>query len=429
MHFREMWQGFGGTRIIQCTRECVRIGRWSVMAMMQQRNMKVCMIAYAEYGPDARIKAYVRSIEQIGGAVDILVLQERANGSQDTIGNSRIFHLTSKYQGGNAVLYILSYLRFSLKAFWKVSHMAIRDRYDTVHVHNMPNFIVFSAIVAKLLGAKVLLDVHDLMPVNYMVKFNVGEEHWLIKLLVMEQRVSAWLASHILCADHMQKNYLERVCGIRGDKITIIMNLPHEELFQPIPKQRSNAQFRLIYHGTIAKRLGIDILLKAIAEIGDEIPVHLSIYGAGDYLPEALILAETLGLDKKVYFSKAFFPAEKVAEMVSGMDVGVIGNRRSLATERFMMPVKLLEYVYLKIPVVAPRLEIIQSYFDEGMLKYYEPENVKGLARCIVELYRSSQERERLVENALKFYEQHSWKVQAKQYLALIRAPCESTYS
>jgi len=396
------------------------------MAMIPQPNMKICMIAYAEYGPDARIKAYVRSIEQIGGFVDVLVLQERATGGLDTIGNSRVFHLTSKYQGGSTICYILSYLRFFLKSFWKMSHMAIRERYETVHVHNMPNFIVFAAIVPKLLGAKVLLDVHDLMPVNYMVKFNVGEDHWLIRLLVVEQRVSAWFASHILCADHMQKNYLERVCGIRGDKITVIMNLPHEETFQPLHKQRSNAQFRLIYHGTIAKRLGIDILLKAIAKIGDEIPVHLSIYGAGDYLPEALSLAETLGLDKKVYFSKAFFPAENVAEMVSGMDVGVVGNRRSLATERFMMPVKLLEYVYLKIPVVAPRLEIIRSYFDEGMLKFYEPENVDDLARCIVELYRSPQERERLVGNALTFYEKHSWKIQAKQYLTLIRAPCKT---
>lgn len=388
--------------------------------MAMTTRIKVCMIAYAEYGCDARIKAYVRSIEQAGGSVDIFALREAGKIGYEELGSSRVFYLTSKYQGRNTLFYISSYLIFSLKAFLKVSYMAIKERYEAVHVHNMPNFIICTAVVAKLLGAKLLLDVHDLMPVNYMVKFNVSEENILIKLLIAEQKVSAWIASYVLCADHMQKRYLESVCKIPAGKITVIMNLPHEETFRAIIKPRSDNKFKLIYHGTIAKRLGIDIMLKAISLVGGEIPVHLSIYGSGDFLPEALSLADTLGLDGKVYFSKSFFPAEKIAEMVGGMDLGVIGNRRSLATERFMMPVKLLEYTYLRIPVVAPRLEIIQSYFDERMIKYYEPENAGDLARCVVELYQRPEERDAFVKNASSFYEKRSWKTQAAEYVKLL---------
>jgi glycosyltransferase involved in cell wall biosynthesis len=383
-------------------------------------KIKVCMIAYAEYGPDARINAYVRSIEQMGGSVDVFVLREGGKRGYEEKGRSRIFYLANKYQGTNTALYISSYLIFFIKAFLKVSYMTIKERYEAAHIHNMPNFIIYAAIIAKVLGVRLLLDVHDLMPVNYMVKFNVSEEHILIKLLIMEQRISAWLASHVLCADHMQKSYLERVCKIPAGKITVIMNLPHEETFRSIIKPRSDTKFRLIYHGTIAKRLGIDIILEAIHLVGDEVPVHLSIYGSGDFLPEVLSLADTLGLDGKVYFSRAFFPAEKIAEMVGGMDLGVIGNRRSLATEKFMMPVKLLEYVYLRIPVVAPRLEIIQSYFDERMLKYYEPENAADLAKSIVELYKCPKERDSFVKNASSFYERRSWKTQAAEYVKLL---------
>jgi glycosyltransferase involved in cell wall biosynthesis len=378
------------------------------------------MIAYAEYGPDARIKAYVRSIEEAGGSVDIFVLREGGKSRDEGNGGSRVFYLAKKYQGANTTLYISSYMIFFIKAFLKISYMAIKERYDVAHIHNMPNFIIYSAIVAKLLGARLLLDVHDLMPVNYMVKFNVGEENIVIKLLIMEQRVSAWLASHVLCADHMQKKYLESACGIPADKITVIMNLPHEETFRPIIATKPDNKFNLIYHGTIAKRLGIDIMLRALSLVGSEVPVHLSIYGAGDFLPEALRLADTLRLDEKVYFSKAFFPAERIPEIVSSMHLGIVGNRRSLATERYMMPVKLLEYVYLKIPVVAPKLEIIQSYFDDRMIKYYEPENATDLARCIVELYQRPEERDAFVKNASSFYEKRSWKTQAAEYLELL---------
>jgi glycosyltransferase involved in cell wall biosynthesis len=199
------------------------------------------------------------------------------------------------------------------------------------------------------------------------------------------------------------------------------MNLPNEEIFRPLTKERvSSDKFRLVYHGTIAKRLGIDIMLEALSKIGNDIPIHLSIYGAGDFLDDAMRLANTLGLNGKVHFSKTFFPAEMIREMVKDMDLGIIANRRSLATDRYMMPVKLLEYVFLKIPVVAPRLEIIQSYFDESMVKYYEPENTDDLAKCIVELYKTPKERASLVTRASRFYEEHSWKTQAEEYLELV---------
>lgn len=382
-------------------------------------KMKVCMIAYSQYFRDARIKRYVKSIEEEGGEVDILALQENQRKRCDRIGNSRIFYLTTKYQGSNGFLYAWSYLGYFLACFFKVTSLYLKERYCTVHVHNMPNFIVFAAILPKLLGSKIILDVHDVMAANYAAKFS-GRSGLMVKCLIFEQRVSALFASHVLCADHMQKEYLHTVCQIPAEKINVMLNLPDEKLFRPSKRREPDGLFRLIYHGTIAKRLGIDIILEAIAKIGDEIPVHLSIYGSGDFLPEAQTLSERLGLGKKVYFSGSFFPVEMVPEMVNGMDLGIIGNRKTSATDRFMMPVKLLEYVYLRKPVVAPRLKIIQSYFDEEMIRYYEPENVDELAGCIVDLYRNPGERESIVLKASKFYEKHSWEMQKKEYLKIL---------
>ena len=382
---------------------------------------KICMLAYAQYSYDARIKAYVKTIEQTGAKVDIFALREGGKKGFEQIGNSRIYYLANKYQGSNGFFYLISYLMFFIKAFIKISHMFLKEKYSVIHVHNMPNFIIFTALLPKILGARVILDIHDLMTVNYMVKFNVDADNFLIKCLIFEQKVSARFASNLLCADHNQKNYLESVCHLPHHKITVIMNLPNEEIFHSVERDKSKEnKFRLIYHGTIAKRLGIDIMLEAIYKIGDQIPINLSIYGTGDFLTEAECIANKYNLAEKVYFSKSFFPTEMVPSMVSRADLGVIANRRSLATNKFMMPVKLLEYVYLKIPVIAPRLEIIESYFDDGMVKYYEPENVNDLVRCIVELYRNPQERELLVKNALTFYQKRSWKTQGEEYLKLL---------
>lgn len=382
--------------------------------------MKVCMLAYATYFTDARIKAYVKTLAVNGISSDVIALKEKGKGGKGVIENGEIFYLMKKYQGGNSLQYIANYLVFFIVAFFKLSFLYFRKKYKIIHVHNMPNFLVFAAIIPKLLGAKLILDVHDIMTANYMVKFSINDANWIIKILKIEQKISASFVDYIICADHMQRELLIKY-GIPERKINVIMNVPNEEIFRPVKQNKSKAKdFNIVYHGTIAKRLGIDILLKAIELIKDKIPVRMNIYGEGDFLNEVLNLSKELNLEDCVYFSKSFFPVEKIPEIVGEMDVGVVPNRKNIATDHYMMPVKLMEYVYLQIPVVAPRLQVITHYFDESMIKFYQPEDIEDLARCFFELYHDKKERMSLVNNANKFIEKYNWTSQALGYLNII---------
>jgi glycosyltransferase involved in cell wall biosynthesis len=233
-------------------------------------------------------------------------------------------------------------------------------------------------------------------------------------------------ADHVICADHNQKDYLVEHCGLARQKITVLLNLPNEELFRPVTIEKKSEAFRIVYHGTIAHRLGIDLIVKAMARVADRVPAELWIYGTGDYLPEALALSSQLGLEGRVHFSRSFFPVEQIPEIVTGMDLGIIGNRRNLACDRYMLPVKLLEYVYLGVPVVVPRLAVIARYFDDTMVRFYEPENVEQMADAIVELFHDREERERLARTASTFYQKYSCKGQADRYLDLLTAPSVS---
>jgi glycosyltransferase involved in cell wall biosynthesis len=271
-----------------------------------------------------------------------------------------------------------------------------------------------------------MLDIHDLMTANYMAKFSAGENDWPIKALKIEQRLSAMFADHVFCADHNQQDYLVEYCGVARQKITVLMNLPNVDTFAPVTTEKHDDVFRIVYHGTIAHRLGIDLIVRAVARVANLIPVELWIYGSGDYLPEALGLSSQLGLEGKVHFSRKFFPVEQIPQMVSGMDLGIIGNRRNLACDRYMLPVKLLEYVYLGVPVVAPRLAVIARYFDDTMVRYYEPENLEQMADAIVELYQEREKREHLARTALMFYQKYNPKEQAGRYLDLLTVPSVS---
>jgi glycosyltransferase involved in cell wall biosynthesis len=85
-----------------------------------------------------------------------------------------------------------------------------------------------------------------------------------------------------------------------------------------------------------------------------------------------------------------------------------------------MLPVKLMEYLYIGIAVVAPNLPVLRRYFGSDMIEYYEPENVDDLARALVKLALDRERRELLARKAAGFFEEHSWKVQQQRYLELL---------
>ena len=60
--------------------------------------------------------------------------------------------------------YVVQYSQFLVACSIILAYRTLWRRYDIVHVHNMPDFLVFSALVPKLFGSKVLLDLHDPMP-------------------------------------------------------------------------------------------------------------------------------------------------------------------------------------------------------------------------------------------------------------------------
>jgi glycosyltransferase involved in cell wall biosynthesis len=382
--------------------------------------MNVCMLAYAHYINDARIKNYVRTLEDHGHHVDVVALRCDGEAAVEQRGTGTTFRIMEKYQCDSTMLYVWSYLKFFLKSAFFLTRRSFTRRYDVVHVHNMPNALVFAALVPKMLGARIMLDVHDLMMVNYMAKFDVTEKSLPVRILRLEQGISALLANNIFCADHNQGHYLVDRCGVPKKKITVLLNLPNVELFRPVTVPRKNDGFNIVYHGTIAHRLGIDLILRAMASAVTRVPAQLWVYGAGDFLPDALALVSELGLEGKAHFSGSFFPVEKIPEMVCGMDLGIIGNRHNLACDKYMLPVKLLEYVYLGIPVVAPRLEVINYYFDETMLRFYEAENVEQMAAAIVGLYHSREDRERQAQSASSFYQKYNPQAQAELYLRLM---------
>ena len=384
----------------------------------ESQNVSVCMVAYANYYTDARIKNYVHTLLKNGFEVDVFALGATEGSKQRGV---RVFSVMQKYWGDSAFFYALSQLWFLCVVALRLSVNFFKKRYRMIHIHNIPNFLVFSAVIPKLFGVEVILDIHDTMPEAYATKFDLPLNHPLITLLKLEERLSACFADHVITTNDLHR---EVICshGVPARKIDIILNVGNEEIFKPTQCKTLKDGLTLAYHGTIAERLGIDLIVKAVAHAREKCPnLRFLLIGEGDFLETVRSLVRDLHLQNIVQIT-GFIPVEQLPRHLCEADVGIIGNRwYTELKQNHMLPVKMLEYAAMEIPTIAPRLQVIRRYFSEDSAIFYTPDDVEDMARRIIEIYEDRNIIDRMKKNLRVFNQKYNWRSMEERYLGIAR--------
>ena len=387
----------------------------------------VCMVAYTDYTGDARVRREAETLAAHDFRVRCLTTRNGGAPKTYALDGVNVQELNvSKYRGKSTRAYLSSYLKFLAAASVECARMMARGELDVVHAHNIPNFIVFAGLLPRLAGRKVVLDVHDSVLETFAAKFPPGP--LVRRALLLEERLSASIAHRVICVNHPQRDVLVGR-GIPDRKTFISMNVPDPRIFHTDARDRvrnaSPGELNLVYHGTMVSRLGVDLLIRAVASLRARVPaVQLHLWGHGDDLAAFQSLAGELNVQDRVLFSPAGYPLEALPDRLRTMDIGVIGNRSNAAGD-LMLPVKLLEYVSLGIPVVAPRLRTIQRYFSEDMVTYYEPEDVESLAGAVLALHEDRQRRERQAALASGFLSNYGWERQGEELVSMYHSLVE----
>ena len=380
------------------------------------------MAAYTNYRRDPRVRREAEALVEAGHKVVFLASRQPGQPTRETIAGVEVVKAPRlNNRRTSALIYVLDYVLFFVVLS---AHLLTHPfRYDLVHVNNMPDFLVFATWLQRLSGRPVIHDVHDLMPELFVEKFSSGERHWLVRALKTQERWAGRFATAVLTVEERLRDILS-ARGIPREKIHILLNLPDDRIFAPrarLAAKAPSARFVLVYHGTLARRLGLDIAIRAIAKVASDIPeIELRIIGAGEEREGLLLLRDELNLQKLVTFSDGFVPVETIPQLISDADVGLIPLRISAGTD-IMLPTKLLEYVSIGIPCIVPRTGTICRYFDDRMVQFFEAENVDSLAEGIIRLRRDPQLRSQLAEQATaRFGKAYSWKEHKKVYTSLV---------
>lgn len=387
---------------------------------------RVAMVGYTFYESDARLQMYVDYLVSSGYDVDVVVVRD-PNCEPPANTEHATFFLPGKrrFERQGALQFILDYSAFTLSSAWLLfKHHISGRRYAVAHINNMPNFVLFAALPIRLLGTRTILDLHDTMPEIFQVRNNVTSNHWMIRCLRIEEWVCLKLADFVLTSEHTKRDRLLDN-GLDRAKSAVILNLADPNLFPelPIPDEApgdTNRPFRMVFHGTLTSRLGVDTAVRSVALARMEIPnIRFEITGDGEQRAELLALVDELGLQSHVTFSSGFVPVEELADRIAGADLGVLASRENAATD-LMLPVKLLEYARMGIPCVVVPTRTIVRYFREPAVRYVPTDNPEALAAVIVNLHHNPGERLAMARAARAFYDTYNFATQGTTYIDIV---------
>ena len=382
--------------------------------------MRHCMIV-DNYYPDIRVEREARALVRRGHTVEVICLRNEGDLARERIGSIVVRRVPVRRQRGMGLAaQAVEYVAFAAWAFALVSVLHLRRKFDVVQVHNVPDFLVLSALVPKLTGARVLLDLHDLMPEFFASRFGGRMDGLPVRLVRWQERMSTAFADRVLTVTELWRGTLvER--GLAPEKVDVVMNLPDDGLFRRRAPEvrRAPDPITVLYHGTLTHRYGVDQLVRAVASIGDRLPLRLIVHGRGELVPELEALVSRLGISHRVTMSTELLPTAALPDLIAQADIGVVPNRNDVFTDG-ILPTKLMEYAALGIPAVVARSTATTAYFDDSMVRYVEPNDVSALAVAIEELARDPDRRLAMARSAQSFTDQYGWSREAERYVDIV---------
>ncbi len=377
------------------------------------------MIVQDYYPEDVRVRREASASITKGYQVDIICIKKKDQKLNEIHEKVRIFRVPLRKNRGNKFRYILEYSLFFFYSFIFLTLLNTFRRYNLIHVNTLPDILVFTTIIPKLFGSKVLLDMHEIMPEFFMSKFNRNENSRMIDLLKYFERISIKFAHRVITVNQRIADIMQNRTGIENS-IEVVMNSVDENIFKTVKLQPHDG-FILSYHGTLTEVYGVDEAIRAVSILKEKIPdIKFRIFGSGVYVNELEKEAGSLGVVENIQFMGRI-PFEKMPSELAKVDVGILPFKKDQLT-RLSCSNKLNEYIIMGIPVVITKLEGTLDYFNTESLGFISDNDPNNIAQMVYKIYEDKSAAEKMVKYATDAYYDIRWDVMKKRYLEVVKS-------
>ena len=284
------------------------------------------------------------------GADEMAGLMERRDGI-------RILRYPQRAASGLAG-YLVEYVPSMLFTTAWLLALRANGRVDIVHGCNPPDLFFVLGRLARLWGAVYVFDQHDANPELAVTKWGGRRTvNPLLRLTRALERASYATASLVVVPNDSYARLARERGGLPPDRVVIVRNAPPGDHFRALAagvEPPDDGSLRLGYLGVMGSQDGVEILIEAVARLGElapALPVQLDLVGDGEARPGLERLAARSGIGDRVRFhgyqdAESFVPLLAASHLCVSPDPPTAFNDVSTMT-------KVVEYLAIGRPVVS----------------------------------------------------------------------------
>jgi glycosyltransferase involved in cell wall biosynthesis len=381
---------------------------------------RLLMLLHGYFPDEPRVAAEARAARDGGFEVHVIAMRRSGEAAEEVVEGVVLRRLPVEHHRGSGLLgTVREYGLFTVLAAVEAARKSGR-RFDVVQVHNPPDFLVLAAVVPRLRGARILLDVHDLASDMFAMRFErLPGARTADRVLRALERWAAHRSDAVLTVHEPYRRELIKR-GVAAETITVVMNSLDESLLPAEPVEERNGGFVVFYHGTVTPHYGVPLIVDAAAEAARRVPgLRVEIYGDGDAVPELERRAREYGIQDRLTVT-GYVPQAEVLRAAQAASVGVVSNLPT-RLNRFALSTKLLEYVALGVPVISAELPTIREHFSDDEILFFRPGDASALAAAIEQVAADPAAAASRAAAARRRYEEYRWHHSASSYLGVLR--------
>lgn len=379
------------------------------------------MVTHSFYESDNRILRYAETLAARGDEVHVIALRRSPDlPVQEKINGVQLHRIQDRFgkRESSAASFLWPLLRFTWVSSWWLARRGHARPFDVIHVHNIPDFLVFATWYAKLRGSKVILDIHDIVPEFFGSKFGARDDSVVVRALRLVERMSAAMADRVILANNL---WLDRYCArsASASKCTAIINHVDEQVFRPVPRKRSDSVPTVVFPGGLQWHQGLDVAIRAFVPLRQRLHgVRFEIYGDGGAKASLQALVAELHLEDTVRFHEPVRLRE-IAQIMADADLGVVPKRAdSFGNEAYST--KIMEFMSVGVPVVVSSTKVDRHYFDDSVVRFFPSGDVDALAGAMFDLLSDPALRAQQIARAREYAVRNSWAHHKGTYLQLV---------